>query len=330
MTNAERRPETIAITIGEPAGIGPDIVVALAHIAFDARLVVLGDAELLRARARALNIALKTETFDRDTAGAHRGDGHLTVLPLPVAAPVRAGEIDSANARYVLQLLDRAARGCLAGEWQALVTGPIHKAAVMQAGISFAGHTEYLAQLCGAPTVMLLANDKLKVALATTHLPLKDVPGRITQDGLERVMRIVRRDFVERFKIATPRIGVCGLNPHAGEAGHLGAEEREIIEPLIRKLQRERFDLTGPLSADTAFTDESIKRYDVIVAMFHDQGLPVIKRMGFGETVNITLGLPFVRTSVDHGTALELAASGKASCGSLVAAVRRAIALCRA
>lgn len=330
MTNGERRPETIAITTGEPAGIGPDIAIALAHIPFDVRLVVLGDAELLCARARALNVALKVETFNCDTVAAHKGDGSLTVLSVPVASPVRAGEINPANAQYVLQLLDRAVRGCLADEWRALVTAPVHKAAVMQAGISFTGHTEYLAQSCGVPTVMLLANDKLKVALATTHLPLKDVPGQITQDSLEQVIRIVHRDFVKRFKIANPRIGVCGLNPHAGEEGHLGKEEQMIIEPLIRKLRHERFNLSGPLSADTAFTNESIKRYDVIVAMFHDQGLPVIKHMGFGETVNITLGLPFVRTSVDHGTALELAASGKASCASLVAAVRQAIALCRA
>lgn len=298
----------------------------LAHVPFDAAITVLGDAGLLRERAGAAALAVKD--FDRNKTEPHRGDGCLTVLPVPVAEPVTAGAINPANSPYVMRLLDRALGGCRSGEWHALVTCPVHKAAINRAGIPFSGHTEYLAQKCAADAVMLLENDAMKVALATTHLPLKAVPGAITQSGLERMLRIVHHDLIARFGIAAPRIGVCGLNPHAGEQGCLGDEEQQCISPVIQRLQREQFDVTGPLPADTAFTADRLKQYDVILAMFHDQGLPVIKHAGFGATVNITLGLPFVRTSVDHGTALDLAGGGKASCASLVAAVRRAVDLC--
>ncbi|MGA9851372.1 MAG: 4-hydroxythreonine-4-phosphate dehydrogenase PdxA [Gammaproteobacteria bacterium] len=319
----------IVLTTGEPAGIGPDICIQLVQAAHAAVIVALGDADLLTSRAHALNLPLTVAPYIQAESGAQQA-GHLRVLPIRIRAPVKAGILDPANARYVLDTLDRAAEGCLSGEFDAMVTAPVHKGVINDAGIPFSGHTEYLAARCKAPPpVMLLAAGKLRVALATTHLPLAEVPRAITKQKLVHTLRVLHADLSLRFGILQPHILVLGLNPHAGEGGHLGREEIEIITPVLESLRKQGMQLTGPVPADTAFSQERLKNVDAVLAMYHDQGLPVLKYAGFGHAVNVTLGLPIIRTSVDHGTALELAGSGRAEHTSLEAALEMAITLFR-
>ncbi len=318
----------IVITSGEPAGIGPDACVVLAQEAWAADLVVAGDAGLIAATAAALELPLRIERYTAAApVTAHRA-GRLPVLHVPLGHPVVPGHLDPGNARYVLEMLDRAADGCMNGEFAAMVTAPVQKSIIIEAGHPFSGHTEYLAARTRAPLpVMMLLTGTLRVALVTTHLPLKDVPAAITAQRLLATLRIVATDVGRFFALRPPRLLVLGLNPHAGEAGHLGSEEIDVIEPVIRQLQAEGMNVRGPVPADTAFAPQFLEHADVIVAMYHDQGLPVIKHAGFGNAVNITLGLPILRTSVDHGTALSLARTGKADVGSLRAALRLAIEL---
>ena len=317
----------IIITTGEPAGIGPDITVQIAQENINADIVAIGDPDLLQDRASLLGLPLSLIKFDDAHNQKHVAES-LRIIPVKTETRPVAGKLDSDNAEYVLTLLKTACTACLKNEFDAMVTAPVQKSIINDAGITFSGHTEYLADLCHqAAPVMMLANNVLRVALVTTHLPLSKVSDAITKEELTQVLRIVDKDLRDKFSINKPRILVCGLNPHAGEGGHLGNEENEIIIPVINTLMDQGLDLTGPQPADTAFTQEMIDSFDVIVAMYHDQGLPVLKSMGFGETVNITLGLPIVRTSVDHGTALHLAGTGDASSSSLMEAIQSAIDL---
>lgn len=314
MAETTRGP-VIAVSSGEPAGIGPDICLALAGQAFPARLRILADRDLMAARARQLGLSVEG----------------LDIEHLPLRAPSIAGQLNTGNARYVLDLIDRAIAGCLNGEFAAMVTAPIHKGVINDAGVAFSGHTEYLAEKTGTPrVVMMLAGAGLRVALATTHLALRDVPAAITAASLEQTLRILHADLVAKFGIARPRILVAGLNPHAGEGGHMGREEIEVIAPVLEKLRRPEnggMDLVGPLPADTLFTPGVLAGSDAQLAMYHDQGLAVLKYAAFADGINVTLGLPIVRTSVDHGTALDLAGSGKADPRSLFAAVEAALAM---
>ncbi|MBP6279773.1 MAG: 4-hydroxythreonine-4-phosphate dehydrogenase PdxA [Rhodocyclaceae bacterium] len=299
----------VVVTSGEPSGIGPDICLQLAAKNWPLPLVILGDKALLAARADLLGINI----------------GSLDIRSIALDAPCTAGVLNAANAAYVLRMLDAAIAGCTSGEFSAMVTAPVHKGIINDAGIPFTGHTEYLAAKTGTPrVVMLLAGAGLRVALATTHLALKDVPAALTQRDLEVTLRIVHAELKAKFGIASPRILVAGLNPHAGEGGHMGREEIEVISPVLERLRGEGMNLVGPLPADTLFTKNVLKNADAQVAMYHDQGLAVLKYAAFDEGVNITLGLPIIRTSVDHGTALELAGSGLASPNSLFAAVNSA------
>ena len=319
----------IALTSGEPAGIGPDICVKLAQATHPADLVVLGDPELLATRAEALGLPLELDTA-WEKRGPAQTAGHLKVLPLRLRGPCTAGRVDPANAPYVIEMLERAADGCLQGTFDALVTAPLHKGVINDAGIAFTGHTEFLAERCHAPQpVMMLAAGTLRVALATTHLPLKDVPQAVSCALLQRVLGVLRDDLRRRFGVPEPHVLVLGLNPHAGEGGHLGHEELDVIQPACETMRREGMRITGPVSADTAFNPARLGGIDVVLAMYHDQGLPVLKFAGFGHAVNITLGLPIVRTSVDHGTALELAGSGRAEHASLEAALGAALGMLR-
>ena len=300
----------IAVTSGEPAGIGPELCLRLAEREWPAQLVVLGDRDLLFERGRLLGLE------------ANR----LEIQHVPLQKSALAARLDVANARYVLNLLDAALAGCVSGEFAAMVTAPLHKGVINDAGIPFTGHTEYLADKTGTPrVVMMLAGAGLRVALATTHLALKDVPAAISQDDLETTLRIVHADLQSKFGISQPSILVAGLNPHAGEGGHMGREEIDIIAPVIAKLNAEGMNLIGPLPADTLFTKNVLAGSDAQVAMYHDQGLAVLKYAAFDDGINVTLGLPIIRTSVDHGTALDLAGTGKASPTSLFAAVEAAI-----
>jgi 4-hydroxythreonine-4-phosphate dehydrogenase len=318
----------IVVSSGEPAGIGPDISLALASRPFAARVAVLGDVSLLELRARTLGIRICLRACSNASAVAPHEPGRLEVLPIPLAAPTVAGTLDPRNAGYVLAMLRRATELCIAGTARALVTAPVQKSVIAQSGIPFSGHTELLGELTGAPQpVMLLAGQTLRVALATTHLPLRAVAAALDQAKLESLIRIVHRDLARLFRIERARILVLGLNPHACESGTLGTEEQTVIEPAVRALAAEGLDVTGPVSADTAFTKDSLARCDVVVAMYHDQGLPALKALSFGEIVNVTLGLPIVRTSVDHGTALTLAGTGRAVPKSLFAAVDLALQL---
>ncbi|RTZ59927.1 MAG: 4-hydroxythreonine-4-phosphate dehydrogenase PdxA [Gammaproteobacteria bacterium] len=312
----------LAFTPGEPAGIGPDLAVMLAQEPQQARLVAIADPELLQQRAQQLGLP-----FEALAAGETPSrPGQMAVVAISVDVPAVAGQLDPANGQYVLQTLHRAVDGCMSGEFAALVTGPVHKGIINDAGVPFTGHTELLAERSGTEqVVMMLATRELRVPLVTTHLPLRDVADAITPELLESVIRILHDDLKTRFGIARPRIDVCGLNPHAGEGGHLGMEEIKVIEPVLERLRGEGMNLRGPLPADTAFAQHRIPHTDAILAMYHDQGLPVLKHTGFGRAVNITLGLPFVRTSVDHGTALDLAGTGKADMGSLREAVAIAV-----
>lgn len=314
----------LALTAGEPAGIGPDLCLQLAMEHRTAPVVAVADRQLLEERARLLGLTLDLLPWEPG-ADATCQAGALSVLSLPRSAPTEAGRLERANAAYVLETLRVAGQGALAGRFAGMVTAPVHKGVINDAGIAFSGHTEFLQALCGVPrVVMMLATEGLRVALATTHLPLKDVSAAITPERLTQVLRILREDLQRHFGIAHPRILVSGLNPHAGEGGHLGREEIDVIEPTLDSLRAEGFDLTGPLPADTLFTPRWLAEADAVLAMYHDQGLPVLKYKGFGNAVNITLGLPIIRTSVDHGTALDLAGTGRADAGSLHAALRAA------
>lgn len=316
----------IAVTPGEPAGVGPDLCARLGAGRPDAELVLVADRTLLVERARTLGLTLDPLPFDAHTPDTPVA-GRVMVVHLPLRVPARAGRLDPRNAGYVLKTLEAACDGCLDGTFSAMVTGPVHKGAINEAGITFTGHTEFLAGRCGGQPVMMLAAPGLRVALATTHLPLSKVSTQITPPRLERIARTLHKDLVQRFNIPAPRILVCGLNPHAGEGGHLGREEQDVIEPVLARLRAEDMDFLGPLPADTLFTPRHLEHADAVLAMYHDQGLPVLKHMGFGRSVNITLGLPIVRTSVDHGTALDLAGTARADPGSLRAALETAVKL---
>jgi 4-hydroxythreonine-4-phosphate dehydrogenase len=321
----------IVVTSGEPAGVGPDTCVTMAQTDWEVDLIVAGDAALLAATAKTLELPLNIELYDPTRAAKSHRSGSLSVMHIPTNRPVIAGRPDVGNAAYVIDMLDRACDGCMNGEFAAMVTAPVQKSTLMDAGHAFSGHTEYLAtRTRAALPVMLLVNDQLRVALVTTHLALADVPRAITRERLRSTLRIVNMDLERHFSLNPPRIAVLGLNPHAGEAGHLGREEIEIIGPVIEELTAEGLNIQGPVPADTAFTPRFLKTVDVIVAMYHDQGLPVIKHVGFGNAVNMTLGLPILRTSVDHGTALGLARTGQADAGSLHAALALAIDLASA
>lgn len=318
----------IVITAGEPAGIGPDLCIMLARQPVNAALTVIADADMLRARAQQLGRAIHIEPFDANIANSHSGNSSLTVLHQAASQPTVAGKLSSHNSQYVLNTLRTAALGCVANKFDAMVTAPVHKGIINDAGIPFSGHTEFLAELTHtAQVVMMLVGGGMRVALATTHLPLKDVPQAITRSSLETTLRILHHDLVHKFGIANPRILVAGLNPHAGEDGHLGREEIEIINPVLDQLRTEGMQLIGALPADTLFTKHQLSKADAVLAMYHDQGLPVLKHASFGEGVNVTLGLPIIRTSVDHGTALDLAGTGNIEIGSLLTAIELAIAL---
>ncbi|WP_257280494.1 MULTISPECIES: 4-hydroxythreonine-4-phosphate dehydrogenase PdxA [unclassified Endozoicomonas] len=319
----------LIITSGEPAGIGPDLCLQLAYYTSPVQIVVAADPELLAERADSLGMDVTFELFNPDEKEPVR-EGILLVAPVSLPKPCSAGQLDEANSPYVLEMLSYAIEGCQSGLFDAMVTAPISKEVINNAGVSFSGHTEFLAEKTNTQqVVMMLATEGLRVALATTHLPLKDVSSAITRSSLEGVIKILHRDMVTKFAIENPRILVCGLNPHAGEGGHLGMEEIETIIPVLEKLNSEGINLVGPLPADTLFNPKYLETADAILAMYHDQGLPVLKYKGFGNAVNITLGLPIIRTSVDHGTALDLASTGKADSGSLFAAVRYALDMVR-
>ena len=316
----------IALTSGEPAGIGPDVCLAAAAQRLDCDLVCLGDRDLLAERARALGMSVKLRPYE--PASRPHVPGTLAVEHHPLRAQSVAGRLDARNAPYVLRLLERACDGAREGEFAAIVTAPVHKGVINEAGISFTGHTEFLAARTGAPRpVMMLATQSLRVALATTHLPLARVSAAITGELLCEVLEILDRDLARWWGIERPRIAVCGLNPHAGEGGHLGDEEIRVIAPAIARMRERGMRLFGPLPADTVFVPGVLADFDVVPAMYPDQGLPVIKHAGFQSAVNVTLGLPILRTSVDHGTTLDLAGTGRADPGSMLAAIELAVRL---
>jgi 4-hydroxythreonine-4-phosphate dehydrogenase len=315
----------IAVTAGEPAGIGPDLCLALAGLEFSHPIVIIGSRALLTERARLLGANVELTAYQPGANASHT-PGRLEVLDVPLAAPCVAGRLDVANARHVLAMLDRAIAGAAQAEFAAIVTAPVQKSVINDSGVPFTGHTEYLAERTNtAHPVMLLAADNLRVALATTHLPLRAVSDAITPELLDTTLRILDADVRRLWDIPRPRIAVCGLNPHAGESGHLGHEDRDVIAPAIQRARAAGLLVDGPLPADTVFVPRALSNYDVVLAMYHDQGLPVLKHAGFGHAVNVTLGLPIVRTSVDHGTALDLAGTGRADPGSLAAATRLAV-----
>ncbi len=318
--------QRIVITPGEPAGIGPDLVVQLAQRDWPVELVICGDATLLTDRAALLGLPFTLREYAPGHAAVPQQAGTLTLLPVALNAPVVAGRLNPQNGAYVVSTLARACDGCLNGEFAALVTGPVHKGVINDSGTPFTGHTEFFEQRAHADkVVMMLATETLRVALATTHLPLREVADAITPDLLREVITILHGDLRQKFGIASPHILVCGLNPHAGEGGHMGTEEIDTIIPLLEAMRHEGMNLSGPLPADTLFQPKYLDNADAVLAMYHDQGLPVLKYQGFGRGVNITLGLPFIRTSVDHGTALELAGQGTAEVGSFITALNLAI-----
>jgi 4-hydroxythreonine-4-phosphate dehydrogenase len=321
-------PPVIALTAGEPAGVGPDLCLALSQHELACRLTVLADADMLRARADQLGLAV--EFLHGDPVPPHRR-GALHVHHVPAAAAVIPGQLDARNAAHVLALLDAAVDGCRDGRFDAMVTAPVHKGVINDAGIAFTGHTEYLAERTGTPrVVMMLAGGGLRVALATTHLPLRAVPDAISGELLHEILGILNGALQAQFGIPRPHILVAGLNPHAGESGHLGREEIDVIEPALERLRKQGMDLVGPLPADTLFSRIRHEACDAVLAMYHDQGLPVLKYASFGAGVNITLGLPIIRTSVDHGTALDLAGTPRAEAGSLLAAIAAALEMLEA
>ena len=317
---------TIAITAGEPAGIGPDLCVLLAQQQVAARIVVIADRDVLASRAQQLNLPLTLIDFDANTPLYPAAPGSLYVLNHALTVPAAAGVLQPANSGYVLDTLRSAVTGCLEGRFDAMVTAPVHKGIINDAGFPFTGHTEFLAELTNTPrVVMMLAGGGLRVALATTHLALKEIADAITQESLLDTLHILNKDLQQRFGLPNPCILVAGLNPHAGESGHLGREEIDIITPVLNQLLAEGMNVKGPYPADTLFTPSNLKDADCVLAMYHDQGLPVLKYASFGGGVNVTLGLPIIRTSVDHGTALELAGTGNIESGSLLAAIDMAL-----
>ncbi|WP_455200438.1 4-hydroxythreonine-4-phosphate dehydrogenase PdxA [Kaarinaea lacus] len=317
----------LAITSGEPAGIGPDLCVQLSQHDIEAQLIVLADPLLIEQRARMLDIPLKIVTLKTiDSHCRNQRAGILHVFPVDLAQPVHTGKLDPANAHYVLNMLEQATHACLEGKCHGIVTGPLHKGVINDAGIKFTGHTEFLARLTNTPLpVMMLQTEGLRVALVTTHLPLREVADAITPQVLTSVIEILHRDLVNKYGIPNPEIFICGLNPHAGEGGHLGNEEQTIIEPVLNRLRQQGMLLHGPLSADTIFSPDNLLKADAFLAMYHDQGLPVLKYKGFGQAINTTLGLPIIRTSVDHGTALPLAGTDKVDPGSFLLAIKTAM-----
>ena len=317
----------IALTTGEPAGIGPDLCLQLAQQSLPCQLIVIASPDLMQQRAEQLGLPIAINLFDGDLPASPHQAGTLTVLPVEIIEPVQCGQLNVANSRYVLKTLTKATKGCLDGTFAAMVTAPVHKSIINDAGFPFTGHTEYIAEMTGGHPVMMLATPGLRVALATIHMPLSEVSQAITHTRLRTVIRVLDHDLRTRFNIDNPKILVCGLNPHAGEGGHLGREEIDIIEPVLESFRSQGLNLIGPLPADTLFTPKYLETADAVLAMYHDQGLPVLKHKGFGQAVNISLGLPIIRTSVDHGTALDLAGTGKADVGSLQAALQTAIAM---
>lgn len=318
----------IVITPGEPAGIGPEITIKIAQLAWPAELIVVADPDLLLARAKQLNLPLQLISFDKKTPAASHQPGVLKIIPATLNAKSHAGQLNSLNAMYVMHCLEIATDLCLEKTAHALVTGPVHKGIMNEANISFTGHTEFLAKRCQVKqSLMLFVTPQTKVALATTHLPLAKVPQAITIEKLKTTLQILHSELKKRFGLTHPKILVCGLNPHAGEQGHLGREEIDIISPALQQLRDEQIHVLGPLPADTVFTENVLKTVDAVLAMYHDQALPVVKHMGFHQAVNVTLGLPIIRTSVDHGTALDIAGTGQADERSLGAALNLAIKL---
>lgn len=318
-----------ALTAGEPAGIGPDLCLMLAAKAQPHPVITIASQDLLAQRATELGLtvellAVNPLAWPEQPAPANS----LYVWDIPLAEPVVTGQLNPNNAQYVLDTLNRAGYGCLGKDFAGMITAPVHKGVINEAGIPFSGHTEFLAELTHTPqVVMMLATEGLRVALVTTHLPLREVADAITAERLTQVTRILHQDLVNKFGVAQPKILVCGLNPHAGEGGHLGREEIEVIEPTLKQLRAEGMDLVGPLPADTLFTPRLLANCDAVLSMFHDQGLPVLKHKGFGAAVNITLGMPIIRTSVDHGTALDLAGTGQIDLGSMQVALNTAYAM---
>jgi len=316
----------VVITPGEPAGIGPDLVVQLAQRSWPVELVICADASVLEARAKQLNLPLTLLPYQAENAPLPQQAGTLTLLPVPLRTPVIPGQLSTENGHYVVETLARACDGCLSEEFAALITGPVHKGVINDAGVAFTGHTEFFEERShSAKVVMMLATEELRVALATTHLPIKAISDAITPDLLRDVITILHHDLRTKFGIADPHVLVCGLNPHAGEGGHMGMEEIDTIIPVLEEMRAKGMNLSGPLPADTLFQPKYLDNADAVLAMYHDQGLPVLKYQGFGRGVNITLGLPFIRTSVDHGTALDLAGQGKADVGSFITALNLAI-----
>ncbi len=315
----------IALTPGEPSGIGPDLCIQLAQSTSPCQLIVIADPELLSQRAKQLNLPISINLFNSEHPITQQTAGILTVLPIHLQEKSACGKLNQNNSHYVVKTIETATNGCLSGLFSAMVTGPVHKGIINDAGIAFSGHTEFIASITGGHPVMMLATEGMRVALATTHLPLAAVSKAITYTTLSKVIYILNDDLRNRFGLNQPRILVCGLNPHAGEGGHLGREEIEIIEPVLKECRQQGIKLQGPLPADTLFNEKYLKNADAVLAMYHDQGLPVLKYKGFGKAVNITLGLPIIRTSVDHGTAIDLAGTGKADMGSLLIAIQTAI-----
>ncbi|TKB46923.1 4-hydroxythreonine-4-phosphate dehydrogenase PdxA [Thalassotalea mangrovi] len=318
----------IAITPGEPAGVGPDILVQLAQQDWPAQLIAIADPDMLQQRAKMLGLNLDVDIYDSSADATSHQAGRLTVLPVSLAEPSVPGALNPNNGAYVVETLRLACEGNMSGEFQAIVTGPVHKGLINKAGIPFSGHTEYFAQQANcSDVVMMLATEGLRVSLMTTHIPLAYVSKAITFERVQKITRILDTDLKQKFGISEPKIYVCGLNPHAGEEGHLGREEIDVITPALDGLREEGMHLVGPLPADTIFQEKYLAKADAVMAMYHDQGLPVLKYKGFGASVNITLGLPFIRTSVDHGTAIELAGTGDVDCGSFKAALNHALEL---
>ena len=322
--------QRIAITPGEPAGIGPDLVISIAQRDWPVEMVVIASKALLLERAKLLSLPLTLIDYDQSAAVTSQKAGTLTVLNVDLDQPCIPGTLDTANGAYVVETLRIASEKNISGEFDAIVTGPVHKGLINKAGIAFSGHTEYFANQANcADVVMMLATEGLRVALVTTHIPLAYVSKAITPDRLQKVTRILHHDLQTKFGIKSPKIYACGINPHAGEDGHLGREEIEVMDPTFAELRADGIDIIGPLPADTIFQEKYLAQADAILAMYHDQGLPVLKYKGFGSSVNITLGLPFIRTSVDHGTALELAGTGTADSGSFIEAMTNAINLAK-
>lgn len=318
----------VAITPGEPAGIGPDLVIAIAQQPWPVELVIVASKALILDRAKQLNLPITLIDYDAEVDAKPQAKSTLTILDIPLGQPTIAGTLDTNNGAYVVETLTIASDKNMSGEFDAIVTGPVNKGLINKAGVPFSGHTEFFANQANcADVVMMLATKGLRVALVTTHIPLAYVAKAITFERLQKVTRILHQDLKSKFGIESPRIYACGINPHAGEDGHLGREEIEVMEPAFAELRNEGINIIGPLPADTIFQEKYLEDADAILAMYHDQGLPVLKYKGFGSSVNITLGLPFIRTSVDHGTALELAGTGEADSGSMMEAINNAINL---